>query len=432
MSHPVIPTREQPERWPVAETTDLLAPEVLADPHRHYRELREMGPAVWLPVHGVLAVVSDAEIRTVLKDRERFLEVGATPPGDIGAKRWARTVLSIGKQPVARPSGNTQRPADDVGQWMDAHAAKLVNEYVGKQEFDGVDLSQRFIADVVMRVTGAGEEAGHTAIRTMAAQESGGGDGAGSSLLGASAPRATAMITHLCQAVSRENVAEGSWLDTLYREADRGRIGQHTVVRLAAECVTTGIDTAIHGICTALDALAAREDLWADLRRRRILGVDVVREALRLDPLVPGAARVAARDTDLGGIPVRVRDTVWLSHLAAGIDPAKWGPYAQQFVVPRAHNSDYLAYGSDPFSQVGQALGERAADLLLDHLAFRCTRLEPAGAPERNLAIPARSWASLPVRITAHRGRVGGPRSVRTVGGPTGTGRRRGTGRASI
>ncbi|WP_405824377.1 cytochrome P450 [Streptomyces sp. NBC_00838] len=426
----VIPTREQPERWPVAEKTDLLAPEVLADPHRYYRELLEMGPAVWLPVHGVLAVLSDAEIRTVLKDEERFPGVGATPPGDIGAKLWARTVLSIGQQPVAQ-SGRSPRPAAvDVGQWMDAHAAEVVDECVGEREFGAVALARRFIAGVVMRLTGARGTAEIEAKPTAAAHKAG-WTGPGSSLLGAAAPRATAMTTHLCETVSRENVTEGSWLDTLYREADRGRIGHGAVVRLAAECATTGMDTAIHGICTALDTLATRQDLWADLRRRHIRGVDVVREALRLDPLVPGVARLAARDTHIGGIPVRAKDPVWLSHLAAGIDPAKWGQNAHQFIVPRARNSDYLAFGTDPFSQVGQTLAERAADLLLTHLAFRCTRLEPAGAPERDLSTPARSWASLPVRITPHRGRVGGPRAVTTTGGATATARGRGTGRAA-
>jgi len=51
---------------------DLHADDALAEPHGHYRTLRDLGPVVWLEAHGVYAVARYEDVRAVLADPETF------------------------------------------------------------------------------------------------------------------------------------------------------------------------------------------------------------------------------------------------------------------------------------------------------------------------------------------------------------------------
>ncbi|MEV8333841.1 cytochrome P450 [Streptomyces niveus] len=378
------------EQWP-ASGIDLLSPAVLAHPAPYERDLRDLGACVRLTRHDVLGVFRDAEARAVLEDEADFQPMPPAVPVETAAVPLVRrTALAA---------------VDSLGGWIDEHAARLTDETLARGEvFDGAALARRFLADVVIRMTGLSEDA-RDRRPFVEAVDHVTGDGAGAALLGGSVRRAAAMAGHLRARVSRESVAAGSWMDTLFGGADVRGISDPGMVSLAAECVTTGLDTAVHGICCALHTLTTHPWLWADLRELHVTGAGVFHEALRLDPLIPGAYRRAARDTIVGGLRVRPGEVVWVSSRSADSDPRRWGEDANRVIVPRARSGEYLAFGTGPFSGVGKTLAEHAADRLLAALAYRCTGLALSGEPERLRDTPGRPWVSLSLKATLHGGR---------------------------
>lgn len=353
---------------------DLLAAEVRADPGPHLQVLRERGPAVWLTRLGVVAVVRYAEVRTVLEDEEGFIpRVSAArteEPGPVPRSRNAQSASSPGRvQPSVRSGRDVPAPAEGLGAWVDAHAAALADRYVREGRFNGTALARSFITGAALRMLGLPETG------------------------------------------PSPNRVSSSWMGALCQAGEHGQIRQDDVAHAAM-----GMDTTVHGICTALHALAERPEDWKDLRRGRIRGIDVFREALRLQPLAAGAVRRATRDTAIGGFPVRAGDRVWLSYFADR-DPRRWDDNADLFVVPRAANADYLAFGVDERARATKARAEHLADRLLIALASRCTRLELGGDPARSMNTLGRPWRSLPLYATADRGRVRPSRAAATTGG---------------
>lgn len=130
------------------------------------------------------------------------------------------------------------------------------------------------------------------------------------------------------------------------------------------------------------------------------------REALRLEPLMPGTVRRAARAAVIAGVLVRPGDRVWLSIASANRDSCRWKDSPDEFVVPRDGIAEYLASDARPSDRAGHAHAEHLTDQLITALARRCTRLEPVDDLARSENTVQRPWRSLPVRTTADLGRV--------------------------
>ena len=58
---------------------DLFTDEVLAQPHEHFRALRDLGPVVWLEAHEMYAIPRYDEARAALVDAGRSAPGRAWP-----------------------------------------------------------------------------------------------------------------------------------------------------------------------------------------------------------------------------------------------------------------------------------------------------------------------------------------------------------------
>ena len=59
-------------RRPVFDV-DLFSDAVIADSYPHYKALRDLGPAVWLPRHDCWAIARFADVRDALKNDAVFI-----------------------------------------------------------------------------------------------------------------------------------------------------------------------------------------------------------------------------------------------------------------------------------------------------------------------------------------------------------------------
>src|ERR1700751_3188486 len=67
---PIAPSTEEPK--PPTSTLDPYTDQALLNPWPLYRELREMGPAVWLEKYGMFAFTRYGSVSKTLRDWEAF------------------------------------------------------------------------------------------------------------------------------------------------------------------------------------------------------------------------------------------------------------------------------------------------------------------------------------------------------------------------
>ena len=142
------------------------------------------------------------------------------------------------------------------------------------------------------------------------------------------------------------------------------------------------------GDTSQLRLLAEREELWPN----------AVDEVLRVDPPVLLTGRVAAADTEVGGVRLR-RGSVMVGLLAgANLDPAIF-PEPATFDVARQNAREHVSFSAGRHYCLGAALARMEGDVGLRTLFERYPdlRLEP-GAERRSTRI-LRGYEKLPVTL---------------------------------
>ncbi|MEO5651229.1 MAG: cytochrome P450 [Marmoricola sp.] len=142
------------------------------------------------------------------------------------------------------------------------------------------------------------------------------------------------------------------------------------------------------GDTSQLRLLAESEELWPN----------AVDEVLRVDPPVLLTGRVAAADTEVGGVRLR-RGSVMVGLLAgANLDPAIF-PEPARFDVARQNAREHVSFSAGRHYCLGAALARMEGDVGLRTLFERYPdlRLEP-GAERRSTRI-LRGYEKLPVTL---------------------------------
>jgi len=98
-------------RPPIVFHRNPLSPGVALDPFPLYKELRELGPVIWLEALGVWGVFRDAEVRELQTDVDRFTAEGGTGLQNLFRETPWREPSPVRRTHKARPpSWTSQAP----------------------------------------------------------------------------------------------------------------------------------------------------------------------------------------------------------------------------------------------------------------------------------------------------------------------------------
>ncbi|RPE28557.1 cytochrome P450 [Kitasatospora cineracea] len=159
-----------------------------------------------------------------------------------------------------------------------------------------------------------------------------------------------------------------------------------------------GFETTAGLLGTAVSALLAHPAQAALLRADPGLLPGAVEEALRWDAPVLMTERLAARPTEVAGVPVPAGASVTAVLGAANRDPRRY-PDPDAFLVTRP-DVHVLSFGAGPHYCFGAALARLETAVLLGRLLERFPRLAPAGPPVRRASACLRSFDALPLAAT--------------------------------
>jgi cytochrome P450 len=161
-----------------------------------------------------------------------------------------------------------------------------------------------------------------------------------------------------------------------------------------------GFETTVNLIGNAASLLFAHRDQLAALQADPGGWPNAVDEALRYDAPVQMTVRVAARDTEVAGVPVPAGRAVLLMLGAANRDPEVFAE-PDRFDVTRADARLHLSFSAGIHYCLGAQLARLEAEIALRTLFERFGDLVPAGPPERRTTRVLRGFSRLPVAQTA-------------------------------
>jgi cytochrome P450 len=376
-----------------------------------FRHMRAHGPIARAEAYGGFWVLTRyADIMQVVRDDATFsLQAGMSIPSNRqpGDPPWVlpgdldpphsfayRRLL----EPLVTPAALTALEPQ-----VRQLARELVDGFIGKGEADLVqDLAVPLTAIVTLRLTGLPESdwPHYVAERRQANAEP---------LEPEEEMRRVAeRFTWTRQAfldgiaAQRETPIAGSLIARLLEARIEGRaLEEWELIAVLINFVAGGLETTQALLGSAWVHLARHPDQRADLRDNLGLMPGAVEEMLRYFAPQPGLARIATRDTEVGGLPVRAGEKVMMYWTSANRD-ADVFPRADDFDIRRKPNR-HLTFGAGAHHCLGANLTRLEARVCMEEVLRRLPgyRLVEAGLERIPDSSILYGYLSVPVTFAA-------------------------------
>ena len=179
---------------------------------------------------------------------------------------------------------------------------------------------------------------------------------------------------------------------------EEGKLTDDELLSIAMLLLAAGFETTVNLIGNGTRLLLDHPDQRARLAADPELWPNAVDEILRFDSPVQRTGRVAAKDTEVCGIPVR-RGSLIITHLGgANRDPAVFTDPGR-FDVAREGADRHVSFSSGIHYCLGAALAKMEGEVGLRALFERFPDMRTDGPPELRGTRVLRGYRSLPVRI---------------------------------
>jgi cytochrome P450 len=369
-------------------------PELLRDPTPFYAALRELGPVVREPHHGVFLVSGLEEILAVYADHDSFSAV-ISPLGpftklpqpaagesfkDVVRNRRSEFALSDLLPTLDPPEHTRQRTLlnrlftpnrlKENEEFMWSLADGLIDEFADRGEIEFCwDYANPFTLLVIADLLGVPRE-DHPTIRGWL-----GGDGEG--LVAGRKVEGSQVVVKLHPYFTRyiEERRTSGGGDVMGRLAgvrypDGTLPAVDDVVRVAVILFLAGQETTARLISTGMRVLAEQPALADELRADREAIPNFVEECLRLESPIKGPFRLALRDTRLAGVDIPAGSVVMAMNGAANRDPRVF-PDGDRFDPKRGNVRRHIAFGHGAHFCPGATLARTEARISFERLLAR-------------------------------------------------------------
>lgn len=377
---------------------DLYGDDALADPPALWARIREAGPVVELPRHGLYAIGRHDDVRAALRDDAVFRSghgVAANPvanrlgrdttlasDGDVHTRRRRVLMRSLGGHALAGIEADLQAEAD-----------RLVDALLARPHFDAAaDFAARLPAVVVADLVGI-----DVAPARMLGWAAATFDALGPlNRRGLRAvPRALG-LQRFSRGLERAAVRPGSWADSVFDAHDAGELTLEEARALIVDFVAPALDTTILAATHLLKLLADHPHVLEELRADPSLTGAAVMETVRLASPIRGFTRRLASDATIGGVAVPAGARVVLLYAAANRDERR---FADPDVPDlRRGAAGHLGWGNGPHACVGMLLAKLELKTLLDALVRKVDRVI-AGTPTPLRNNTLQGISAMPARL---------------------------------
>jgi hypothetical protein len=394
--------------------TDLMSPEMLANPYTGYGRLREQAPVLqgtFLGRTPVWVVTRYADVRAVLGDPEAFANDPASVPGNSAVDVRQQGMEAMGvpadlvhyltdsiisadgadhtrlRKLVSRAF--TVRRVANLRPRVEEITADLLDALAAAEQ--PVDLVEAFAyplpITVICELVGIPEadRAGwHERGRVLVSMDT------------TRIPTALReMVEHVLDVIARRRAQPADdLLSELVRvqEAEGDRLSDDELVTMVLSLVIAGHETTAHLISRAVIALLTRPDQLELLRADPALWSGAVTELMRrIGPVQSASVRYATRDVEVGGVPIPAGSGIQPVLVSANSDPREYPDPDRLDVTRRSERGEgHVGFGHGPHYCLGAALARQEGEVALKALFERFPDLRLAIEPDEL------EWAKVP------------------------------------
>ncbi len=399
---------------------DVFDSTVVQCPFPRYEELRAASPAVRVPDER-----SDIFVVTNYEDCVRVLGDPTTFSSKIGPglrqkpSAEARAVLDRGPKLVRTlltndPPGHTRfrrlvsrsfTPRRLAA--LKPVAAELVGTLIDRmQEFETVDFVESFAQPMPLLVIARFLGVPDSKLPTFRRWSDDAGEVLGGKLDEARQVAIARSLVELLeyfaeQAELRRSHPQDDFLTALTELDDRS-LSSEEIMAIAYVVLVAGNETTVNLLSGAMLLLLQDPHGFERVRGDRSLVPLLTEEALRLQSPIQGFPRLAAVDTEVGGVPIPAGSQVLLMIAAANRDPAQFdAPDVLDLNTRRSPG--HIAFGHGAHFCIGAAISRLEAELAFNQLLDRFSLIaleDPGFEPRYADNMMLRGVTSLPVRVT--------------------------------
>ncbi len=381
---------------------DLHSDTVLADPYETYRQLRDLGSAVWLPRAGAFFIGRYADVRGALADWRTFSSDQGIGLNPVINEAWNEALI------CQDPPVHTERrklinealgPASigKLAATIDQRAVDLADRLASMGEFDAVtDFAHDLPIGVVMDLIGW-----PLAVRPRLlelAEGSWNAAGPDNPRMRAGLTQLEAMMGLITEIYDANEVLPGGFAAQLIQAAHQGHITRETAIGMLAGYIVAAFETTISAMASGVWLFANNPTEWAKLRADPELALRAANEIVRCESPLQNFARWTANPAILSdGTTIPAGQRVIVSYASANRDERQFAN-ADRFIIDRREKQN-LGFGHGPHGCAGQHLARMELTAVFKALAHVIDGFEIVGPPERALNNVSRSFCHLPVRV---------------------------------
>jgi cytochrome P450 len=360
---------------PVSDV-DPYSDEVLFDPWETYRELQNLGSAVWLERYQMFALTRYDSVTRALKDAGAFSSASGVMMNDqMNPVLRGNTLCSDGAdhQRLRRIVGKPLSPTalNSLKSEITTKAELLVDRLVGQGQFCAVtELATALPVDIVASAVGLPQE-GRERMLVWAEQMFNCFGPLNDRARGAF-PVLQEMMHYAKTNAVRGKLKPNSWAEAIVDAVDRGEIDQAERPAMMIDYMGPSLDTTIYAIGSGVWLFAKHPEEWRKVCESPSCVPSAINEVLRMEAPVQGFSRLLTRDYDMDGITLPAGSRAILFYGAANRDERKF-PNPNAFDVTRG-SAEQIAFGSGPHMCVGLHLARLEMAAIFRALATRVRR----------------------------------------------------------
>lgn len=384
---------------------DPFSDAVLADPLPFFEQLRETGPAVYVPQYDYYAVGRWEEVGQVASDHERFTTTGGIGMGDIrkpGAWRPPSPITEIDPPEHTGVRAALQKILSPlvVRQWREQfaqHAEVVAERVLDQRDVDGVtDICEAFVLGVFPKVLGI-EVPPERLIITGELNFN--QIGPNNDRLRLALQRAEPILEWYADQLKRERMLPGGFGLKIFEAEDRGEFAPGKAAMHVRTFFRAGVDTTISGIGHALHLLASNPSQYALLEADPARARNAFEEAIRMESPAMVLFRTTTGDVELSGVRLKADTKVGYYAGAANRDPRKWQD-PERYDITRDVAGIHRAFGFGAHVCIGQMIARLEAECIVGAIARRAKTIELTGTPAMRMVNTLHTLDRLPLRIT--------------------------------
>lgn len=380
---------------------DFYSDAVIKDPIAAYRDMRALGPIVWLEANKCWAAVQHRPVLEVLRKPKQFLSgEGLSLNPEVNKLLKGSTLNSDGedhkRQRAVTATPIMEQQLTSLKPYIHAAAETLADELAQRGHFDAVaDFARILPVSIIIELVGLPDH-GKTKMLEWAA--------ATFNLFEGYNERSEASFVKLRELREfldiygkPEHLQSGGLAKRIFEEAPKQGLTLEQSAQLMRDYISPSLDTTISTAGFLAYYFATAPEQWEMLRADISKAPNAVEEAVRLATPIRAFSRYVAEDIDFHGVTMKKGERVLAVYASANRDETVF-ENPDRFDISRKTHM-HLGFGQGKHMCMGMHLARLELKALITSMASRVKswHLEGDGTVAMNNTI--RAFEKLPIRV---------------------------------